>query len=97
MGTLLSLSMNIYTLVVSLPVLLISIEVIHPWISLGAFLLTRGKLSDISFMLQTTTVLLSSASSRSVGEVAVEDWRRVHLKLNSLIQSNVNCGSLLFD
>ena len=75
--------------------ILVSVEIVHPGVFLGAFLLTRGKLSHVSLMFQTTTVLLSSTSSRSVGEVAVEDWRRMHLKLKSLIQSNVNCASLL--
>ena len=94
MYTLLSLSIYTGGILVSH---LISIEVVHPGISLGAFLLTRSELSDVSFMFQTATVLLSSTSSRSVGEVTVKDWRRMHLKLKSLIQSNVNCGSLLFD
>ena len=59
---------------------LVPVEVVDPGIPLGALLLARGKLSDVSLVLETASVLLAAASSRSVGEVAVEDGRGVNLK-----------------
>lgn len=58
---------------------LVAVEVVDPGVPLGALLLARGELSHVPFVLERASVLLAAASSRPVGEVAVEDGRRVHL------------------
>lgn len=58
----------------------VSIEVVNPWVFVGALLLAGCELPLVALVAQVTPALLLSAPSGSVGEVAVEDGGRVHLQ-----------------
>jgi len=57
----------------------VSVEVVDPWVFIWARLLTRGELPLVPLVANATPVLLLSTPAWSVGEVAVEDWGRMHL------------------
>jgi len=67
-----------------------AVEVVDPWVPIRTLLLTRGELTSISFMFQLACVLLTSTSAGSVGEVTVEDWRRMDLRQRFGITSPCN-------
>ena len=51
----------------------VSVEVVYPWVLVGARLLAGCELPLVALVAHVTPVLLLSAPSGSVGEVAMED------------------------